>query len=115
MRIILRSLVYALVVLLAGAVALLIGDLAKLHNQPAVYGEVYGFTGAEAEWSHRSVINYVVRSILLVGFFLVGIILAIRRLGSTHRSSMGFAMYLVLLLGLALITFLAWWHGGFGH
>lgn len=106
---------YGLLLILAGAMLLLIVDMVQLSTNPDQYRQVYGFTGNETEWSHRSERNYLVRSALLVGFCMVGVASAVWSLRPSVRSYRVLYLYIGLLAVLALLALLRWWQRGFGH
>lgn len=110
-----RVVAYALLAVLGVAVLLFIADIAKLRMNSSAYHQVYGFTGTETEWSHRSERNYVVRSLLLIGFCASGIVIAARTLRSSTKPAWPFYGYFALLVGLVIFAFLSWWKSGFGH
>jgi hypothetical protein len=96
--------------------ALVTMDLYGLATRTSEYQRVYGFTGAEHAWSHRSAGNYIVGSLLLLAFLLAGMGLAVWRLRSCHRASAR-ALHLYILVAVVLVafSFMQWWSTGFDH
>ena len=105
-----------LIVLLALGFALLIVDLVSLKTRFQEYQLVYGFTGTETSWSHRSPLNYVVASMMAASFCLIGVGIAAWRLGS-KRPLAAKALYflIVSLVAIVLFNFFQWWQSGFDH
>ena len=101
--------------LAAGAVVLA-QDLVQLHASPGEYEQVYGFSGVEERWSHRSVFNYSLASVALVGFLLVGVVLALSQLRSRGLANQKVLyVYLVALVALVARGLFIWWRSGFDH
>ena len=101
---------------LAGGALLLLLDLVQLHRSPGDYEQVYGFSGLEERWGHRSVFNYGLSSLGLVCFLLVGAVLALSQLEPRGLASRrAFHVYLVVLAALIAHGFFVGWSSGFDH
>ena len=108
--------VVALLLVLLCLVALVTMDLYGLATRTSEYQQVYGFTGAEHAWSHRSAGNYIAGSLLLLAFLLAGMGLAVWRLRSRGRSSArGLCLYILVAMVLVGFRFIQWWGTGFDH
>ena len=109
------ALVLLAALLAAGAVVLTL-DLVQLYTSPGQYEQVYGFSGVEERWSHRSVFNYSLASVALVGFLIVGVVLVVSQLTSRGMTNPKVLyVYIVVLLALAARGVFIWWRSGFDH
>ena len=105
-----------LAALLASGAVVLALDLVQLYASPGEYERVYGFSGVEERWSHRSVFNYSLGSLALEGFLLVGVVLAISRLKPRGLANQKVLyVYLVVLAVLVARGFFIWCRSGFDH
>ena len=91
-------------------------DLIQLYASPDEYERVYGFSGLEERWSHRSVFNYSLGALALVGLLVVGVVLALSRLRSRGLANQKVLyVYLVVLVALVARGLFIWWRSGFDH
>lgn len=101
--------------LVVGAVVLAL-DLVQLHASPGEYEQVHGFSGVEEGWSHRSILNYSLASVALVGFLLVGIVLALSQLRSRGiANEKVLYVFLVALVVLVARGHFIWCRSGLDH
>lgn len=111
-----RGVAIALLLVLVVFTTLTMVDLYRLSTRTSEYEQVYGFTGVERVWSHRSEGNYIAGSVVLLTFFVGGMGLALWSLRS-RRPSSARALYLYILVAVVLlaVNYIRWWRGGFGH